>query len=42
MQASYVDPIENQTIYIVKCVEKKGKAFSIKAIITTSPAGAKK
>ena len=42
MQASYVDPIENQTQYIVKCVEKQGKAFAVTVVITTSPAAAKK
>jgi hypothetical protein len=42
MQASYVDPIENQTQYIVKCIEKQGKAFAVTVVITTSPAAAKK
>jgi hypothetical protein len=42
MQASYVDPIVNQTHYVVKCVEKKGKSFQIQVVISTSPAAAKK
>jgi hypothetical protein len=42
MQAEYVDPIENQTHYIVKSIEKKGRAFGIQLVITTSPAAAKK
>jgi hypothetical protein len=41
-QANYIDPIENQTNYIVKCVEKQGKTFRIQAVITTSPGAAKK
>jgi hypothetical protein len=41
MQAAYVDPIEKQTHYIIKSVEKVGRAFAIKAIVTTSPAAAK-
>jgi hypothetical protein len=42
MQASYVDPIENQTTYLVKCIEKKGKVFHREVILTFSPAAAKK
>ena len=42
MQAEYVDPIENQTHYIVKSIEKKGRVFGIQLVITTSPAAAKK
>ncbi len=42
MQAEYVDPVENQTHYIVKSVEKKGRAFAVRLVITTSPAAAKK
>jgi hypothetical protein len=42
MQAEYVDPIENQTHYVVKSIEKKGRAFAIQLVITTSPAAAKK
>jgi hypothetical protein len=42
MQAEYVDPIENQTHYVVKGIEKKGRAFAIQLVITTSPAAAKK
>jgi hypothetical protein len=42
MQSEYVDPIENQTFYIVKSVEKKGRAFENRTKVTTSPAGVKK
>jgi hypothetical protein len=42
MKAEYIDPIENQTHYIVKSVEKVGTAFAVKAVVTTSPAAAKK
>jgi hypothetical protein len=41
MQSEYVDPIENQTHYVVKSIEKKGRAFAIQLVITTSPAAAK-
>ena len=41
MQADYLDPIENQTHYIVKRIEKKGRVFAIQLAITTSPAAAK-
>ena len=39
---NYIDPIENQTHYMVKSVEKVGRSFAIKAVVTTSPAAAKK
>ena len=42
MKAEFIDPIENQTHYIVKSVEKVGRSFAIKAVVTTSPAAAKK
>jgi hypothetical protein len=42
MQADYDDPIENQTHYIVKCVQKVGRSFAVQLVITTSPAAAKK
>ena len=42
MQAEYVDPMENQTHYIVQSIEKKGRVFGIQLVITTSPAAAKK
>ena len=42
MQSEYVDPVENQTYYIVRSVEKKGKAFENRTIVTKSPAGARK
>lgn len=42
MQAEYVDPIENQTHYLVKSVEKVGRAFQIKAVVRMSPVQAKK
>jgi hypothetical protein len=42
MQSEYVDPVENQTMYIVKSVEKKGKVFENRTVITTSPAAVKK
>jgi hypothetical protein len=42
MQADYVDPIENQTHYIVKSVQKTGRSFAIRLVVTTSPAAAKK
>jgi Protein of unknown function (DUF1570) len=42
IQAEYVDPIDNQTHYVVKRSQKQGKAFAISLIITTSPAAAKK
>ena len=42
MQAEYVDPIENETIYVVKCVQKMGLAFLNKTVATSSPAAAKK
>jgi hypothetical protein len=42
MQAEYVDPIVNQTHYVVKSVEKQGRSFAIQLVITTSPAAAKK
>jgi hypothetical protein len=41
MQANYVDPIENQTTYLVKCIEKKGKVFEREVLLTFSPADAK-
>jgi len=41
MQKKYKDPIANQTRYLVKMVEKRGKAFLNVAMITTSPAGAR-
>ncbi|HEX4414931.1 MAG TPA: DUF1570 domain-containing protein [Lacipirellulaceae bacterium] len=42
MQKDYLDPIENQTHYLVKSVEKQGHSFAIKFAITTSPDAAKK
>jgi hypothetical protein len=42
MQAAYVDPEVNQTHYVVKRVVKKGRAYDIALIITTSPASARK
>lgn len=42
MQAQYVDPIENQTHYVVKSVEKQGRTFAVQLVITTSPAAARK
>ncbi len=42
MQAEYVDPIENQTHYVVKCVQKEGRSFVVRLVVTTSPAAAKK
>jgi hypothetical protein len=42
IQAEFVDPVENQTMYIVKSVEKKGKMFESRRVITTSPAAVKK
>lgn len=42
MQAEYVDPIENQTHYVVRAVQKVGRAFQVQLVITTSPAAAKK
>jgi uncharacterized protein DUF1570 len=42
MQAEFVDPIENQTHYVVKSVEKQGRSFAIQLVITTSPAAARK
>ena len=41
MEAEYVDPIENQTHYVVRSVQKKGRAFRVSLIVTTSPAAAK-
>jgi Protein of unknown function (DUF1570) len=41
LQAEYVDPIVNQTHYVVKSVEKQGRSFAIQLVITTSPAAAK-
>jgi Protein of unknown function (DUF1570) len=41
LQAQYVDPIANQTHYVVKRVVKKGRTFDIALIITTSPAAAR-
>ena len=41
MKKGYKDPIANQTRYLVKMVEKRGKAFLNIAMITTSPAGAR-
>ncbi len=42
MQSEYVDPVANQTHYIVKSVEKVGRAFAIQVVVTTSPDAAKK
>jgi hypothetical protein len=42
LQAEYADPFENQTHFIVKCVQKVGRSFAIRVVITTSPAAAKK
>jgi hypothetical protein len=42
MQKDYLDPIENQTHYLVKSVEKQGHGHAIKFAITTSPDAAKK
>lgn len=42
MQKDYLDPIENQTHYLVKSVEKQGHAHAIKFAVTTSPDAAKK
>ncbi len=41
MQTDYVDPVENQTHYLVKSIEKQGKSFAVQVVITTSPAAAK-
>ena len=42
MQKDYLDPVENQTHYLVKSVEKQGHGHAIKYAITTSPDAAKK
>ena len=42
IQAEYADPIDNQTHYVVKRSQKRGKEFAISLIITTSPAAEKK
>lgn len=42
LQSEYVDPIENQSHYVVKSVEKQGKQFAVQLVITTSPAAARK
>jgi hypothetical protein len=41
MQTEYVDPFENQTHYVVRSVQKIGRAFQVQLVITTSPAAAK-
>jgi hypothetical protein len=41
MQAEYIDPIENQTHYVVRSVQKVGRSFQVQLVITTSPAAAK-
>jgi hypothetical protein len=41
MQAEYIDPIENQTHYVVRSVQKIGRSFQVQLVITTSPAAAK-
>lgn len=42
MKAEYVDPIENQTHYVVRSVQKHGRSFAVQLIVTTSPAAARK
>lgn len=41
VQKEYSDPVVNQTHYLVKRILKQGRAVSIAAVVTTSPAGAK-
>jgi hypothetical protein len=42
MQAAYVDPIANQTHYLLKCVVKKGQGFERTIQVTLSPGETKK
>ncbi len=42
MLERYVDPIANQTHYVVKSVVKRGRAFQIQVMKTTSPDGARR
>ena len=42
MEKEYIDPFANQTHYVIKRIAKKGRAFSISLMTTTSPDAAKK
>ncbi len=42
MQERYVDPIANQTHYVVKSVIKRGRSFQIQVVKTTSPDAARR
>jgi hypothetical protein len=42
MQAEYKDPVVNQTHYLVRRVQQRGRAFEIELVITTSPGAARK
>jgi hypothetical protein len=42
LQTEYKDPIVNQTHYLVKGVQKRGRTFHVALVVTTSPAAARK
>jgi hypothetical protein len=42
MQKEYTDPVANQTRYFMKRVVKRGRAFNVGIMITTSPASARR
>jgi Protein of unknown function (DUF1570) len=42
MQEEYKDPIANQTHYLVRRVQKRGRTFEVELVVTTSPAAARK
>ncbi len=42
LQEEYKDPIVNQTHYLVRRVQKRGRTFEVELVVTTSPAAAKK
>jgi hypothetical protein len=42
LQDDYKDPIVNQTHYLVRRVQKRGRVFEVELVLTTSPASARK
>lgn len=42
VQKEYLDPVANQTLYVMKRVLKKGRVFNVSAMITTSPGAARR
>jgi hypothetical protein len=42
LQEEYKDPVVNQTHYLVRRVQKRGRTFEVELVVTTSPAAARK